>query len=72
MYTKYKNGAVDYDLICCSDYMIDKMIKEKEVKKIDYGRMKYIKNIGKKYWNWRRIIMEKAIVIDGLKKYYTV
>ena len=33
MYTKYKNGAVDYDLICCSDYMIDKMIKEKEVKK---------------------------------------
>lgn len=51
MYTKYKNGAVDYDLICCSDYMIDKMIKEKEVKKIDYGRMKYIKNIGKKYWN---------------------
>ena len=28
MYTKYKNGTVKYDLICCSDYMIDKMIKE--------------------------------------------
>ena len=50
MYTKYKNGAVDYDLICCSDYMLDKMIKEKEVRKIDYSKMKYVKNIGKKYW----------------------
>ena len=51
MYTKFKNGAVDYDLICCSDYMLDKMIKEKDVRKIDYDKMKYIKNIGKKYWD---------------------
>ena len=32
MYTKYKNGTVSYDLICCSDYMAAKMIKEKERK----------------------------------------
>ena len=35
MYTKYKNGTVKYDLICCSDYMVDKMVKEKEVR---FGR----------------------------------
>jgi len=50
MYTKYKNGTVKYDLICCSDYMLDKMIKEKEVKEIDYASMENIKNIGGTYW----------------------
>lgn len=50
MYTKYKNGSVKYDLICCSDYMLDKMIKEGEVEKIDRGKMKNIDNIGKTYW----------------------
>ena len=28
MYTKYKNGTIHYDLICCSDYMLDKMNTE--------------------------------------------
>lgn len=50
MYTKYKNGTVKYDLICCSDYMLDKMIKEKEVKEIDYASMENIGNIGETYW----------------------
>ena len=31
MYTKYKAGAIDYDLICTSDYMIEKLIGEDEV-----------------------------------------
>lgn len=31
--------------------MLDKMIKEKDVRKIDYDKMKYIKNIGQKYWD---------------------
>ena len=50
MYTKYKNGTVQYDLICCSDYMADKMIKEKEVKEINYNSMEHIGNIGDTYW----------------------
>ena len=33
MYTKFKNGTIHYDLICCSDYMLDKMIQEKDVRK---------------------------------------
>lgn len=50
MYTKYKNGTVKYDLICCSDYMLDKMIKEKEVREINYTVMEHIGNIGDTYW----------------------
>ena len=45
MYTKYKNGSVKYDLICCSDYMLDKMIKENEVEKIDYSAPISLKEI---------------------------
>lgn len=51
MYTKYKNGTIHYDLICCSDYMLDKMIQEKDVRKIAFDKMKYTKNIGETYWD---------------------
>ncbi len=49
MYTKYKSGIINYDLICTSDYMVEKMMKEGEVQKIDVSSMKYYKNIGEKY-----------------------
>ena len=39
MYTKYKSGAIDYDVICTSDYIIEKLISEGEVNKIDYSSM---------------------------------
>ena len=54
MYTKYKNGTVDYDLICCSDYMLDKMIQEEEVVPVDFGKMEYADNIGDTYWELSR------------------
>lgn len=50
MYTKYKNGTVKYDVICCSDYMLDKMIKDGEAKEIDIGSMEYTSNIGDDFW----------------------
>lgn len=50
MYTKYKSGAIQYDLMCTSDYMIQKLIHEGELKKIDLSSMKYKDNIDKKYW----------------------
>lgn len=50
MYTKYKNGTINYDLICCSDYMLDKMIQENEVRELDYDSMEYVDNIGDVYW----------------------
>lgn len=46
MYTKYITGAADYDLICCSDYMLEKLIDEGEALEIDYTSMPNYKNIG--------------------------
>ncbi len=37
MYTKYKAGAIDYDLICTSEYIIQKLISENEVIAKDYA-----------------------------------
>lgn len=54
MYTKYKNGTVKYDVICCSDYMLDKMIKDNEACEIDISSMKYAKNIGDAFWEVSR------------------
>lgn len=49
MYTKYKSGAIDYDLICTSDYMIQKMIQAGDVLEIDTSEMEYYDNIGQEY-----------------------
>lgn len=49
MYTKYKSGAIDYDLICTSDYMIEKMIQGGEALEIDTSQMEYYDNIGDEY-----------------------
>lgn len=54
MYTKYKSGTIHYDLICCSDYMLDKMIQADEVREIDYASMEHVKNIGDTYWKLSR------------------
>lgn len=48
MYTKYKSGAIDYDVICTSDYIIEKLIGEGEVKKIDYSSMPNYENVDQK------------------------
>ena len=45
MYTKYKSGAIDYDVICTSDYIIEKLISEGEVNKIDYSSMPNYQNV---------------------------
>lgn len=52
MYAKYKAGSIDYDLICSSDYMIQKLIKENEVLPIDYTNIPLIRNIDSKILNY--------------------
>lgn len=49
MYTKYQSGGIDYDLICTSDYMIEKMIQDGEAQPIDKSQMEYFDNIDQKY-----------------------
>lgn len=45
MYTKYKAGSIAYDVICSSEYMVEKLIKEGEVLSLDYEAMDNYKNL---------------------------
>ena len=47
MYTKYKAGAIDYDVICTSEYIIQKLISEGEVLEQDYASLSNYANIDK-------------------------
>ncbi len=49
MYPKIKNGAVRYDVVCPSDYMIQKMIDEDLLAEINYENVPNIKNIDPVY-----------------------
>lgn len=49
MYTKYQSGVIDYDLICTSDYMIEKMVQSGEALEIDTSQMDYYNNVGQEY-----------------------
>lgn len=45
MYTKYKAGAIDYDVICTSEYIIQKLISEGEVLEQDYSALSNYGNL---------------------------
>ena len=45
MYTKYKSGAISYDLICTSEYIIKKLMDEGELLQIDTADMEYYDNL---------------------------
>lgn len=49
MYPVIKNGSVNYDVICASDYMIDKMTGENLLAEIDYSSIPNIANLDQKY-----------------------
>lgn len=51
MYAKLKSGGVSYDIIIPSDYMIERMNKEKMLEKLDYSRITNYKYIDSKYKN---------------------
>jgi len=54
MYTKFKAGAIGYDLLCTSDYMLKRLINEDEVREIDFSTFQYKDNIGDKYWEFSK------------------
>lgn len=49
MYTKVKQGGTTYDILVPSDYMIDKMIKEKLLVKLDKSQIKGLDNISPQF-----------------------
>ena len=48
MYTKYTTGAISYDLLCTSDYMIKRLIDEGEAQEIDFSALPNYSNIDDK------------------------
>jgi spermidine/putrescine transport system substrate-binding protein/spermidine/putrescine transport system permease protein len=54
MYTKYKAGSIDYDLICTSDYMIEKLITEGEVIELNLANIPAAKNIASTYYEFSK------------------
>ena len=52
MYTKYKSGSIHYDLICSSDYMVEKLIGEGEVLPIDFSNIPNRRYINEDYYRY--------------------
>lgn len=52
MYPKVEAGAVAYDVICPSDYMIQKMIENDLLAEINFDNIPNIENIGDEYMEW--------------------
>lgn len=49
MYPKIKSGAIAYDVVCPSDYMIERMVKEDLLAEINWDNVPNIKNIDPTY-----------------------
>ena len=49
MYPKVQAGAVSYDVVCPSDYMIQRMIENDLLAEINFDNIPNIKNIGEQY-----------------------
>ena len=62
MYPKVQAGAVAYDLVCPSDYMIQRMIENNLLDEIDFNNIPNLKNIGTQY-------MEQSRAFDPGNKY---
>lgn len=54
MYPKVLAGATAYDVICPSDYMIQKMIDNDLLAEIDFDNIPNVKNIGQQYFDQSR------------------
>lgn len=57
MYTKFKAGSIGYDVICTSDYMVERLIREGEVQEIDFSSFN-------NYENLNPDILEAARIFD--------
>ena len=62
LYPKVSSGAIAYDVVCPSDYMIQRMIENDLLTEINFDNIPNIKNIGKQY-------MEQSRQFDAENKY---
>ena len=61
-YPKISSGAIAYDVICPSDYMIQRMIENDLLSEINFDNIPNLKNIGKQY-------LEQSRQFDPENKY---
>lgn len=54
MYPKIESGATEYDVVCPSDYMIQKMIENNLLAEINFNNIPNVQNIGKQYFEQSR------------------
>ena len=57
MYQKVKSGSTNYDLVFPSDYMVEKMINEGLVQKIDFENIPNMKYIDKSFYSLDYLII---------------
>ncbi|MBQ7464299.1 MAG: ABC transporter substrate-binding protein [Lachnospiraceae bacterium] len=50
LYTKYKAKAIKYDVVCTSEYMLQRLMDEGELAEVDFSAMNNTKGIGEDYW----------------------
>ncbi len=62
MYTKFSAGSIHYDVVCTSDYMVERLINEGKVAEIDFSSFSYYENIDPE-------ILDAAKVFDPEVKY---
>lgn len=62
LYPKISSGAIAYDVICPSDYMIQRMIENGLLSEINFDNIPNLKNIGKQY-------LEQSRQFDPENKY---
>lgn len=62
LYPKVASGAIAYDVVCPSDYMIQRMIENDLLSEINWDNIPNIKNIGEDY-------LEQAEAFDPGNKY---
>ena len=62
MYPKIQSGAIAYDVVCPSDYMIQRMIENDLLAELNFDNIPNIKNIGSTY-------MEHSKEFDPENKY---
>jgi spermidine/putrescine transport system permease protein len=51
MLAKLVSGAASYDLIQPSEYVIEALVKEGQLVRLDHAKLPNLKNIGKEYWD---------------------
>lgn len=62
MYPKVQSGAIAYDVVCPSDYMIQRMIENNLLAELNYDNIPNISNIGQTY-------MDQSKQFDAENKY---